>query len=85
MFKLGDTLVFNPSSFNTEYWSELGEEKRIEYYGRFGYGQSEKYLFTFITEHTPQEGHCMLFCMNVQQIYYMCDMYKFKVALEEEC
>jgi hypothetical protein len=35
-FKLGDTVTFDPSNFNPDYWNNLSEADRIKYYGPLG-------------------------------------------------
>lgn len=83
-FKSGDTLVFDPSNFNPEYWNNLSEDFRKEYYGALGYGAERPHLFTFICEHTPQAGHCVLVSMRDQHVETMRHMTDFRLATEDE-
>ena len=43
------------------------------------------FLFTFITEHSPQEGHCVLINMKNQKVETMRHTSDFRLAAEEEC
>ena len=85
MFRLGDTVVFDSSSFNPDYWNNLSEKTRIKYYGCFGYGRDRPHFLTFLTEHHPQTDHCILISMETQEIHTMCHTDNFRSATEEEC
>lgn len=83
-FKLGDTIVFDPSNFNAVYWTNLSEEDRIKYYGAIGYGAKKPHFFTFICEHQPQGGHCVLISMEDQHVETMRHTTDFRLATDEE-
>jgi hypothetical protein len=83
-FKLGDTVVFDPSTFNPEHWDGLSEEDRLKYYGVLGYGRTRPHNYTFICEHSPQTGHCMLVSMEDQHIETMRHTGNFRLATEDE-
>ena len=85
MFRPGDTVVFEINHFNIKFWQSLSEENRIKYYGPFGYGGEKPKFFTFITEHYPQNGHCILMDMDNGQLFPMCHMNNFRLVKEEEC
>ena len=42
-------------------------------------------LFTFICEHHPQTGHCVLMDMNTGELLSMCHTNNFRLAADEEC
>ncbi len=83
-FNPGDTVIWDPGNFNPEYWSNLPEEDRVKYYGVLGYGAKEPYLFTFICEHRPQDGHCVLISMQDQHVETMRHTSEFRLATEDE-
>lgn len=83
-FKPGDTVVFDPSNVNPEYWKKLSENDRKKYYGAIGYGSKKRHLFTFICEHRPQSGHCVLISMQDQHVETMRHITDFRLATEEE-
>jgi hypothetical protein len=83
-FKPGDTVIFDPSNFNQEWWSRLSEEDRKLYYGVLGYGSKIPVLFTFICEHRQQPGHCVLVSMKDQHIETMRHTTDFRLATEDE-
>jgi len=85
MFKPGDTVVFDPDSFNPYMWSKMSEDDKIKYYGPLGYGREKPLLFTFLCEHSPQVGHCVLVNMETQQIETMRHTSDFRLATDEEC
>lgn len=85
MFNPGDTLVFNPDSFNQNYWNNLSEEDKLKYYSQYGYGQKQLVLFSFLAEHKPQGGHCLLVNMATGQVLPMCHTLNFRLATDEEC
>lgn len=84
-FSPGDTLVFDPKTFNTEYWEGLSENDRIKYYGDLGYGSDKLVLFTYLCEHNPQAGHCVLVNMDNQKIETMRHTNNFRLATALEC
>ena len=43
------------------------------------------FLFTFITEHSPQEGHCVFINIKNQKVETMRHTSDFRLAAEEEC
>lgn len=83
--KPGDTVVFDHTRLNQDYWASLPEKERVAYWGRFGYGGGELKLFTYITEHHPQDGHCVLMDMDTGQLLPMCHPDEFRLATDEEC
>ena len=85
MFKPGDTVVFDPDSFNPDYWNKLSEEEKIKYYGPLGYGKDKPLLFTFLCEHSPQIGHCVLVNMETQKVETMRHTDNFRLVTDEEC
>lgn len=84
-FRAGDTVVFDPTNFNPEFWNNLSEEDRIKYYGDLGYGKEKPVLFTFLCEHHPQTGHCVLVNMDNQKIETMRHTNDFRLVTDEEC
>jgi len=86
MFKLGDTVQFDSSSLNKEFWDQLPIEEKRKYYGVFYHdGTSNLKLFTFITEHFPQTGHCILMDMRTGELLPMCHACNFRLVNEDEC
>jgi hypothetical protein len=85
MFRLGDTVVFDPDTLNKEFWENLPEQHKLKFYGSLGYGSGAWTLFTFITEHYPQAGHCMLVSMEDQHIETMRHTNNFRLVSEDEC
>jgi hypothetical protein len=81
-FKPGDTVIFDFANLNT---SGLKESEKIEYYGDLGYGRKKPLLFTFICEHSPQDGHCVLVNMENQKVETMRETDQFRLATEDEC
>jgi len=84
-FRLGDTVAWTHENFNPEYWDNLSEEDRIKHYGPLGYGQDKPVFFTFICEHHPQLGHCMLVNMQNQQVETMRHTSEFRLVEDDEC
>lgn len=84
-FKPGDTVIWDENNFNPKFWDNLPEEDRIKYYGPLGYGQEKPVLFTFICEHSPQLGHCVLINMHTQEVETMRHTSEFRLATDEEC
>ena len=84
MFKPGDTVIFEPKNLNQNYWNSLTIKQKQKYYGVFYDNQTGK-LLTFICEHHPQEGHCVLMDMHTGQLLPMCHMGNFRLATDMEC
>ena len=84
IFTLGDTVMFDPSNLNQDYWNGLTDKQKSEYYGDYGYGSKLK-LFTFITHHYPQLGHCLLMDMDTGKLLPMCHTSEFRLVSDEEC
>ena len=92
MFKAGDTVIFDHANLRQEFWNGLTEEAKVKYYGQYGYetihwsGQiTHIKLFTFICEHSPQTGHCVLMDMDDGKLLPMCHINNFRLATEDEC
>lgn len=85
MFKMGDTVVFEPKNLNPDFFNNLSEEEKLRYYGDLGYGSKKPVFFTFICEHMPQSSHCILVNMQNQKIETMRHINDFRLATEEEC
>ena len=83
-FKPGDTVVFDPRNLNPEYWNKLSANDRKKYYGALGYGAKGLHLFTFICNHRPQSGHCVLVLMQDQRVETMRHTTDFRLATDEE-
>ncbi len=84
-FVCGDTVVFNPSNLNQTFWESLSEEDRIKYYGDLGYGKEKPVYFTFLGEHKPQTGHCVLVNMDTGKLEIMRHTSDFSLVDDEEC
>lgn len=84
MFRLGDTITFDETSFNPEFWANLTEEEKKRYYGRYGYGNATLMLFVFICE-SPQNGHSILVDTDTGEVLTMVHARNFRLATEEEC
>jgi hypothetical protein len=85
-FRPGDTVIWiGPQTFNKKWWKGLSEKDRIKYYGALGYGRKKPLLFTFLCEHHPQNGHCMLVNMENQKIETMRHICEFRLAGDDEC
>jgi len=82
MFRTGDTVIFDPDSFR-----ESLKPREIEmWYSRYYKSHNSKpKLFTFICEHHPQTGHCVLMDMNTGELLSMCHTNNFRLAADEEC
>ena len=85
MFRPGDTVTFDSNHFNPAFWNDLSESDRIKFYGRYGYGSKHTKLFTFITYHYPQLGHCVLMDMDDGKLLPMCHDSDFRLVTDEEC
>lgn len=83
-FKCGDTVVFDPKSFNPNYWNRLSKEEKSKYYGHL-HNDKDPILFTFLCHHQPQHGHCTLINMDTNEVLVMCHTGNFRLATEEEC
>lgn len=85
-FNIGDTVAFDPDSFNKEFWNELSIQQKRRYYGTlYDFDNNKPYLFTFICEHSPQIGHCVLINMDNQKIETMRHTNNFRLVNDEEC
>lgn len=82
--KPGTVVVFDPSSFNPEFWDKLPEADRIKYYGPLGYGADKKKFFVFLTEVKNAPGHCILVDLDDGHIETMRHMSDFREVKEEE-
>ena len=91
IFTLGDTVMFDPSNLNQDYWNGLTNKQKSEYYGNYGWGylnsigERKLKLFTFITHHYPQLGHCLLMDMDTGKLLPMCHTRDFRLVSDEEC
>lgn len=86
-FQIGDTLIFDPNSFDQEYWNKLSDEDKRKYYGDlYNFDNpDDPYFFTFIAEHAPQNGHCILINMQNQKIETMRHISDFRLVNDDEC
>ena len=82
MFKLGDTVAF---SKNCKSLKGLSEKERVEYYGELGYGQDKLKRFVFLTEMSPQTGHCVLVEIGNGKIHTMRHTDDFYLVDKEDC
>jgi hypothetical protein len=82
-FKTGTVVVFDPESFNPNFWNKLSEEDRIKYYGSLGYGLEKKKLFVFVCD-INDSGHCLLVDMDTGLNVLMRHTDNFRPADEEE-
>lgn len=82
-YNIGDTLVFDIDAVD----ETLPEALIRQYYGHlYNLDNPDKpYLFTFIAEHRPQSGHCILINMQNQKIEIMRHIDDFRLITEEEC
>jgi hypothetical protein len=83
-FKPGTVVVFDPDSFNPEYWNNESEKNKLKYYGPLGYGQDGLKRFVFICEIRNAPGHCVLISLNDQKIETMRHTDDFREVTEEE-
>ncbi len=83
-FKKGTVVVFDPESFNKDFWKNLSEEDKIKYYGSLGYGTNKKKFFVFLTEVKNAPGHCLLVDLDDGQIETMRHIYNFREVKEDE-
>lgn len=85
-FELGDTVVFDPTTFDRDYWCRLSMEDKKKYYGDlFDFDHNKPILFTFLCHHKPQHGHCMLVNMYTGKVEVMRHTNNFRKAMEDEC
>jgi hypothetical protein len=100
MFKPGNTVVFNSSNL-TIWDKYTEKEKRHYYGCFYKIrdihsdiiletyctpiDQCKLKIFTFICEHHPQTGHCVLMDMDNGKLLPMCHVSDFRLATEEEC
>jgi hypothetical protein len=82
-FKPGTVVVFDPASFNPNFWDKLPEEDRIKYYGPLGYGSDKIKLFIYMSE-INDSGHCVLIDMDTNENVIMRHTSDFRPATEEE-
>jgi hypothetical protein len=89
LFTLGDTVIFEPKNLNQDYWNGLTKKEKSRYYGvYYDYTPSSEQtgkLFTFITYHSPQVGHCVLMDMDDGKLLPMCHDNDFRRVTHEEC
>lgn len=83
-FKKGTVVVFDPESFNKNFWKNLSEEDKIKYYGSLGYGTNKKKFFVFLTEVRNAPGHCLLVDLDDGHIETMRHIYNFREVKEDE-
>ena len=85
-FKPGDTVAFDPESFNPDYWDDLTLEQKEYYYGDlYDFQLDTPVLFTFLCEHSPQVGHCVLVNMSNQKVETMRHTNNFRLVTDDEC
>lgn len=85
-FKPGDTVAFDPTSFNPEYWDNLTLGQKEYYYGDlYDFEHDKPILFTFLCEHHPQTGHCVLVNMDNQKVETMRHTCDFRLVGDDEC
>ena len=84
MFRMGDTVFFDPESFNPKFWNGLTEEEKIKCYGGVGYGREKPVAFTFVCEMFPQHGHCVLMEIPTGRIEMMRHISDFRLATDDE-
>ena len=80
---MGTVVVFDPDSFNQDFWEKLPEENRIKYYGPLGYGSDRKKFFVFVCE-INESGHCLLVDMDTGENVLMRHTYNFRPATDQE-
>lgn len=81
----GDTVVFDPSSLNPEWWNKQTEEYLKKCYGYLGYGTEEQMMFTFLCEMSPQVGHCVLVEIGSGRVVTMVHISNLRKLTEDEC
>ena len=105
MFRTGDTVRFDPDSFNPGFWNGLSYMEKLDYYGKYypsdiiyaevdpdgcyvgidPFENLKPKLFTFMCEHHPQTGHCVLMDMYAGKLLPMCHTNDFILVEEDEC
>lgn len=83
-FEPGTVVVFNPNSFNQDFWNKLSEQDKVKYYGSLGYGSDKKKFFVFLTEVKNAPGHCVLVDLDDGHIESMRHTSDFREATEKE-
>lgn len=83
-FKSGTVVVFEPKNLNPEFWDNLPEKDRINYYGPLGYGEENFHFFVFLCEIKNAPGHCVLVSLEDQHIETMRHTQDFREVTEEE-
>lgn len=83
-FTQGTVVVFDPTSFNPDFWNKLSEKEKLKYYGPLGYGSDKKKFFVFITEIKNAPGHCVLADLDDGRIEVMRHISDFREVSEEE-
>lgn len=84
--KLGDVIVFDPTTFNPEYWNKLSEKERKKYYAPLGYGKKNKF-FVFLTNINDAPGHCIIISMEhnaKEKVITMAHTNNFRKVTEKE-
>lgn len=85
-FKIGDTVAFDPNSFNPDFWNTLTLDQKKRYYGDlYDFDKNKPYLFTFLCYHSPQVGHCVLVNMENQKVETMRHPENFRLVGDDEC
>lgn len=86
MFNPGDTIIFDPSTFDQEFWENLPKKDKIKYYRKYGFGEPKMKLFTFICELSPQKRHCLVVEICHPPVFHtMVHMSEFRLATDDEC
>lgn len=87
-FKPGTVVIWDYHNFNKEFWGDLSEKKRNEYYGVLGYGAEKPKLFVYMGEILDADGnssgHCVLIDMDDQHVETMRHTCEFRAATDEE-
>lgn len=82
---MGDTVFFDPDSFNPEYWNKLSIADKKKYYGDlYDFNNNKPIPFTFLCYHSPQVGHCVLVNMKNQKVETMRHPDNFRLAEDHE-
>lgn len=87
MFKMGQVVVFEPKNFNPEYWNNLPEADRINYYGALGYGRAKPLLFSYLCQILSEDGdtsHCILVSLEDGHLEVMRHDSDFRMARDDE-
>lgn len=91
MFRTGDVIRFDPSSFNPKYWNSLTPTEINTYYGVL---MDPKTIdkrnpvwqhFVFITEINQSPGHCVLVNQSNGEVEMMRHTNDFSLVPEDEC